>query len=76
MKIVTFTEFRKHASGFFSEVENGETFLILRHGRAIAKISPYLHDESQFPSWKKPRLKLSMKGTNLSKTILKEREVT
>ena len=32
MKTVTFTEFRKHASGLFSDVEGGENLLVLRHG--------------------------------------------
>ena len=76
MKIVTFTEFLKHTSDFFSKVENGETFLILRHGKAIAEISPPAQDESKTPSWKRPGLKLSIKGMNLSKAILEEREVS
>ena len=77
MKTVTFTEFRKHASGFFSEVENGEKLCILRHGRAIAEITPPSPDDDlKTLSWKKPRLKLKMKGNTLSKTILEEREVS
>ena len=74
MKRVTFTEFRKRASGFLTEVENGETLLVLRHGKVIAEISPPNHDESTVPLWKSPRLKLSMKGISLSKVILEERE--
>ena len=75
MKTVTFTEFRKHSSGFFSEVENGEKLRILRHGKAIAEITPPYPDDSRIPSWKRPRLKLKMKGSTLSKTILEERAV-
>jgi antitoxin (DNA-binding transcriptional repressor) of toxin-antitoxin stability system len=40
MKTVSFTEFRKHASNLFSDVENGENILIMRHGKAIAEIKP------------------------------------
>ena len=77
MKTVTFTEFRKHASGFFSEVENGEKLRILRHGRAIAEIIPSAPDDDpKTLSWKKPRLKLKMKGCTLSEAILEEREVS
>jgi antitoxin (DNA-binding transcriptional repressor) of toxin-antitoxin stability system len=74
MKTVTFTEFRKNASDFFSKVEKGETLVVLRHGRAIAEISPPVADEAQIPSWKKSRLKLLMKGRSLSKMILEERD--
>ena len=74
MKRVTFTEFRKRASGFLTEVENGETLLVLRHGKAIAEITPANHDEHSNPLWKSPRLKLSMKGSSLSEMILRERE--
>jgi len=76
MKTITFTEFRKHASGLFTEVENGATVLVLRHGKVIAEISPPTHAESKIPSWKKPALKLSIKGSSLSKAILEEREVS
>ena len=40
MKTVSFTEFRKHASDLFSDVENGEKILIMRHGKSIAEINP------------------------------------
>ena len=53
MKTVTFTEFRKNASGFFSEVENGETILILRHGKAIAEILPPTQSGLKMVSWNK-----------------------
>ena len=75
MKTINFTEFRKHASSFFSDVENGEKLVVLRHGKAIAEITPSTLDDSRIPSWKKPRLKLIMKGSTLSKAILEEREV-
>ena len=74
MRTVSFTEFRKRASELFSEVENGETLVILRHGKAIAEISPANQNQSKTLSWKKPRLGLSMKGTGLSEAILEERE--
>ena len=75
MKTITFTEFRKHASGLLSEVERGEKIVVLRHGRAIAEISPPAHDALRAPAWKKPGLRLVMRGNSLSKAILEEREV-
>jgi prevent-host-death family protein len=73
MKAITFTEFRKNASSLFSEVEDGETIIVSRHGRTIAEISPASR-EDEAPSWKRPGLKLSVKGTELSTAILEERK--
>jgi antitoxin (DNA-binding transcriptional repressor) of toxin-antitoxin stability system len=73
VKTVTFTEFRKHASGLLSDVEKGETFLVLRHGKPIAEISPPSTERAAQPSWKRPALRLAVKGISLSSTILEER---
>lgn len=73
MKTVSFTEFRKHASNLFSDVENGEKLVVMRHGKPIAEIKP-LTEESRNLSWKKPGLRLSIKGAQLSSAILEERE--
>ncbi len=73
MKTVTFTEFREHASEFFSEVEKGGTLLVLRHGRPIAEISPPSHQRDENPSWRRPGLRLTAKGAGLSAAILEER---
>ena len=73
MTTVTLTAFRSHASGMLSRVENGETLLVLRHGRPIAEVSPVAGQNNGQPSWKKPGLRLSMKGSSLSTAILAER---
>ena len=73
MKTITFTEFRKHASSLLYAVENGEVIVISRHGKPIAEITPVSH-EATIPSWKKPGLRLSVKGLKLSLAILEERE--
>jgi len=75
MKTVTFTDFRKNASGLFSDVEKGQVILILRHGRPIAQITSVTTDAAQTPSWKKPGLRLTGKGAGLSAAILEERDV-
>ena len=75
MKTVTFSEFRKHASALFSEVQGGEIIHIVRHGRPIAEISPLPADEKNEPSWKRSGLRLSIKGASLSKAIIEEREL-
>lgn len=74
MKTVNFTDFRKKASRYFSDVEQGETLLIIRHGKVIAEISPAEEMKLEQPSWKKPGLKLAVKGASLSSAIIEERE--
>jgi len=74
MKTVTFTEFRKRASGVLSDVEKGETFLVLRHGKPIAEISPPSSGHVLTPSWKRPGLRLTAKGASLSAAIREERK--
>ena len=72
MKTVSFTEFRKNASGLFSDVEHGEVLVIVRHGRPIAEVSP-LSSPDRLPAWKRPALRLSVRGAGLSAAILGER---
>ena len=74
MKTITFTAFRKNASGFITEVEHGETLVLLRRGRPVAEVVPYSDDVRRMPSWKKPGIKLQIQGSDLSSAILEERE--
>jgi prevent-host-death family protein len=76
MKTVTFTEFRKRASGILSTVESGEVIVVLRHGKPVAEISPVKTVDNPEPSWKRPGLKLSGRGIHLARAILEEREVS
>ena len=41
METITFTEFRKQASGILTKVEQGQSFVIIRHGRPVAEMMPY-----------------------------------
>lgn len=74
MTTVTFTDFRKRASGVLSDVEKGEVFLIVRHGKPIAELGPVSAEQAREPSWKRPGLRLTASGAGLSKAILAERE--
>jgi prevent-host-death family protein len=74
MKTITFTDFRKKASAFITEVEHGETLVLLRRGKPIAEIVPYSDVDRRTPSWKKPGIRLQIKGSDLSSAILEERE--
>ena len=72
MKTVTFTDFRKNASEFFSDVERGEVLVIIRHGKAIAEVSPVSSSDG-LPAWKQPALRLASRGVGLSAAILEDR---
>jgi prevent-host-death family protein len=73
MKTVTFTDFRKNASALFSEVEKGDTLLVLRHGKPVAKIISPSRGPEDMPSWKRPGLRLTIQGAKLSEEIIQER---
>jgi antitoxin (DNA-binding transcriptional repressor) of toxin-antitoxin stability system len=62
MKTITFTDFRKKASGFISEVEKGETFILLCRGKPVAEISPFRDEIVRIPSWKGGRRKRHADG--------------
>lgn len=72
MKTITFTEFRKNASGVLDLVEEGESIRVLRHGKAIARIVPAGSRDLK-PAWKRPGLRLVVAGKSLSRAVLEER---
>jgi antitoxin (DNA-binding transcriptional repressor) of toxin-antitoxin stability system len=76
MRTVTFTEFRKDASALFSAVENGETIQVVRHGKPIAEVLPFRDVSDKLPSWKKKRIKRTIKGEELSSMIQGERKLS
>ena len=75
MRTVTFTEFRKNASGVLDLVEKGESIRVLRHGKAIARIVPAELREAR-PAWKRPGLRLVTAGASLSRAVLEERQAS
>jgi len=74
VKTITFTNFRKKASGFITEVEHGETLVLLRRGKPVAEVIPFTDDIRRTPSWKRPGIQLKIKGSDLSAAILEERK--
>jgi len=74
MKTITFTDFRKNASGFITEVEHGETIVLLRRGKPIAEVIPFSEKFRKSPSWKETGIPLEIQGSDLSSAILGERE--
>ena len=74
MKTITFTDFRKNASDYITEVEHGETIVLLRHGMPVAEVIPFTDRPKKTPSWKQPYIRLRLEGKDLSSAILEERE--
>ena len=74
MKTITFTDFRKKASSFITEVEHGETLVLLRRGKPVAEIVPFSDRAQRLPAWKQPGIRLRIRGSDLSSAILEERE--
>jgi len=62
MRTITFTDFRKKASGFITEVEHGETLILLRRGKPVAEIIPFTDKIRRTPSWKQPGIQLKIQG--------------
>ncbi len=76
MKSVLFTDFRKKASDLITEVEHGETLILLRRGKPVAEVVPFSDKAQRTPAWKLSGIRLRMQGSDLSSAILEERETT
>ena len=74
MKTITFTDFRQKASGYITQVEHGEAFIIVRHGRPVAEIIPFSDKPDKMPAWKEKGIQLQLQGSDLSSAILEDRE--
>ena len=76
MKSIAFTDFRKKASDLITEVEHGETLILLRRGKPVAEIVPFSDKARKSPAWKLSGTRLRIQGSDLSSAILEERETT
>ena len=76
MKTITCTDFRKRVSGYITEVEHGETLVLLRRGKPVAEVIPFSDGARRTPSWKEPGIHLRVRGSDLSSAILDEREAS
>ena len=73
MKIVSVREMRDHIGKVLAEAEQGETVVIKRHGREIAKLGPLETQTAGLPSMKALRKRISRKGGALSRDIVDAR---
>ena len=72
MRTVTFSEFRRNASGILDLVEKGEKVCILRHGKIIANIVPPWVAPSN-ARLEAPGPGVSGEGVSLSRAVIEER---
>ena len=75
MKSVAFTDFRKKASDLITEVEHGETLVLLRRGKPVAEVIPFSDKAQRTPAWKLSGIRLCIQGSDLSSAILEERDM-
>jgi prevent-host-death family protein len=73
VKTVNLSEFRKRASDLLTQVENGQSITVLRHGKPIAEVRPVTPEGDHEPAWRKPGLRLAGKGASLADAILADR---
>ena len=71
MNYLKFTDFRNHSKEYLDRVESGDSFVIIRKGKPIAKVIPFSETEQ---GWKREHKRIKLK--NNKKTldyILQER---
>ena len=71
MNYLKFIDFRNHSKDYFDKVEHGSSYVIIRKGKPIAKITPFAETLS---GWKREnkKIRLKTKKTTLE-YIIKER---
>lgn len=61
---ITLTELRQHTRDYFDAVENGESIIVSRYGKPVAKVRPI--NRRPAPSWTKPGPRLVVDNVSLS----------
>lgn len=70
MKFLQFTEFRNKSKEFMDAVENGQSYVIIRHGKPIANVTPFKDVAAQ--PWKRTPKRVTLKGSASTTDILME----
>ncbi len=69
MEYVKFTDFRNHSKEYFDEIEKGKTFVIIRKGEPVARITPF-RQVSQ--GWKRDNRKIKLNGKKTTLDYISE----
>lgn len=65
MKYLQYTDFRNHSKRYFEKIENGETFVIIKRGKPIARIQPFVEEVQ---GWKRTVSRVKLKNTQKTTT--------
>lgn len=74
MTTIAVAEFNRDTATLLSRVEDGESLLIMRNGKPIARVLPAKKLQKGLPGWKRKAVRLKVNGFDLSKTIIESRE--
>ena len=58
MEYLQFTDFRNHSKEYFEKIEDGESFIIIRKGKPVAKILPF---SQGLTGWKRNVTRIKIK---------------
>ena len=80
MNYLQFSDFRNNSKEYFDQIENGQSFIITRRGKPVAKILP-LNDTQKLvsekgqkvPGWKREIKRITSKGESASDTVIRLR---
>jgi prevent-host-death family protein len=59
MEYVQFTDFRNHSKDYFDRIEEGESYIIVRRGKPVARMLPF---EQPSPGWKRSLKRIKLKA--------------
>lgn len=69
MDYLQFTTLRNSAKEYFDEVEKGKSFIIIRKGKPIAKVTPF---KEPIQGWKREIKRVTLKSGIDSSVILRQ----
>jgi prevent-host-death family protein len=72
MTYIQFTDFRNRAKEYFEKVESGSSFIIIKRGKPVAKIVPFVTGSVTLETVKKKILLKSKRSS--AKYLQQERE--
>jgi len=71
------TDLRRGLAGLLDRVAHGETIVLLRHGRPVARLVP-LEDPVAEPrpaAWRQPLSRVLVQGESIASTLRRDRDV-
>lgn len=60
MEFLNYTDFRSRSKHYFEAVEGGSSFIIIRKGKPVAKISPFRESQT---GWKRKVRRIKLQNT-------------